>query len=214
MGDPSYLRLVPDSSANVPIDWSKVPEASKKFFTEGWCDNYPRKKPKKLPETIGEFAKMLDESKFHGYMDLGRCTLLLDISEFGLTKPRTTGNSGEGFPVGPHFYMKYLDEIWFVLLEPGERHGIMSCSPKIPYLDDKDEQFAEDKKVAEDYEPKLVKEYSQWKWLGAIARENVAGWKSWTLKSALQLAQIFELPDDHPAYMALADQALREIYHR
>jgi hypothetical protein len=36
MGDPSSLRLVPADSASIPIDWSRVPEAMKKFFLEGW----------------------------------------------------------------------------------------------------------------------------------------------------------------------------------
>ena len=36
MGDWSYLRFVPSSSATIPIDWAKVPEASKKFLLEGY----------------------------------------------------------------------------------------------------------------------------------------------------------------------------------
>ncbi|EDR13860.1 uncharacterized protein LACBIDRAFT_321480 [Laccaria bicolor S238N-H82] len=143
MGDPSYLRLVPSSSATIPIDWTKVPEASKKFLLEGWGTDYSgtetdtesdsdseRIKRRPLPGTISDLAKMFDESKFFGYMTPELCTLLLDISEFGLVKPRLTETVG--LPVGPHFYMKYLSEIWFVLFVPGQRDGITGYSPEIP----------------------------------------------------------------------------------
>lgn len=73
---------------------------------------------------------MPDESKFFGYMDPERSTLPLHISEFGLTPSNAIRESSAGFPVGPHFYMKYLDQIWFVLLVPGERDGIIGFSPK------------------------------------------------------------------------------------
>jgi len=89
MGNPSSLRLVPASSATVPIDWSKVPEASKEFFLQGWGTDWETEKQLPLPATIGELAKMLDESKFFGYMEPQCSTLILDISEFGLTQPNT-----------------------------------------------------------------------------------------------------------------------------
>ena len=66
MGDPSSLRLVPDSCASIPIDWTRIPEASKKYLLDHW--GYYREADKPLPATIGELAKMFDESKFFGYM--------------------------------------------------------------------------------------------------------------------------------------------------
>ena len=223
MGDPSFLRLVPDSSANVPIDWSKVPEASKKYFIKGWCHSFNHPEVKALPATIGEFAKMLDESKFFGFLEPNRCKLLLDISEFGLTEP--SPSDVLGLPVGPHFYMKYLSEIWFVLFEPGRRDGIIGIGPKIPYvMDDSDEedydiveekQFARDKKIAEDYEPKLCEEVSRIGTLGALANKNIAGWESHTLESSLEEAQFCEailtLPHDHPAQRAMMRNALSQL---
>jgi len=212
MGDPSCLRLVPASSATVPIDWSKVPEASKKFLLQGWGTDWATEKKRPLPVTIGELAKMLDESKFFGYMDPERCTLLLDISEFGLTKPDII--PGQRFPVGPHFYMKYLDQVWFVLFVPGKRDGILGFSPKIPYFElddeyDEEGQIARDKKVAEDYEPKFCEEVSRWGTLGALSRKKMAGWDSMTVKSSLETAQMYEavmtLPSDHPAHRAMID---------
>jgi hypothetical protein len=104
MGNPSELRFIPALSAAVPIDWSNVPEASKKFFQEGWATNWRTGKKRPLPATIGKFAKMLDESKFFGYMDSERTTLLLDISEFGLTPSNANREPSAEFLVGPHFY--------------------------------------------------------------------------------------------------------------
>jgi len=209
MGDPSFLRLVPASSAAVTIDWSKVPEASKKFLLQGWGTDWETGAKHPLPETIGELAKMLDDSKFLGYMEPERCTLVLDISEFGLAKPDTTPSPGQGFPVGPHFYMKYLEQVWFILFVPGKRDGILGFSPNIPYSDDEDEQFARDKKVAEDYEPKLCEEISRWGTLGAVSRKKVAGWDSMTMKSTLETTQMYDaistLPSDHPAHRAMMD---------
>jgi len=85
MGDRSTLRLVPTSSASIPIDWSRVPEKMKKFLLERWgYDQENEVESPQLPATIGDLAKMFDESKFFGYMGPELCTLLLDISEFGL----------------------------------------------------------------------------------------------------------------------------------
>ena len=215
MGNPSELRFIPASSAATPIDWSKVPEASKKFFQEGWATDWRTGKKRPLPATIGKFAKMLDESKFFGYMDPEHSTLLLDISEFGLTRSNAIREPSSGFSVGPHFYMKYVDQIWFVLLVPGERDGIIGFSPKIPYLDDQNKQIARDKNMAEDYETNFLQEVSRWGTLGAVSRKKVAGWDSMTLKSNLQTAQMYDaimtLPSDHPAHMALVDDFMSSL---
>ena len=65
-----------------------------------------------LPPTIGDLAKLFDETKFFGYMDEELCTLLMDVSEFGL--------SGATGPP-PRFYMKQLKQVQFVLFSPGNR---------------------------------------------------------------------------------------------
>jgi hypothetical protein len=40
MGDPSDIRFVPSSCATTPIDWTKVPEASKQLLLKGWGTYY------------------------------------------------------------------------------------------------------------------------------------------------------------------------------
>ena len=222
VGEPSYLRLVPASSATVPIDWSKVPEASKKFLLKGWGTDWATEKKRPLPATIGELAKMLDESKFFGYIEPERCTLVLDISEFGLTQPDTISGPGQGFPVGPHFYMRYLDQVWFVLFVPGKRDAILGFSPNIPYSDgdgeyDEYEEIARDKQMVEEYEPKLCEEISRWGTLGVVSRKQVAGWESVAMKSSLETAQMYEavmtLPRDHPAHRAMIDGFMASLRH-
>ncbi|KIJ94513.1 hypothetical protein K443DRAFT_110298 [Laccaria amethystina LaAM-08-1] len=207
MGDPSNLRFVPSSCASIPIDWTK-----RGTF---------KKRP--LPATIDDLAKMFHETKFFGYLTSELCTLLLDISEFGLAElPRLTENR---LPVGPRFYMKYLSQIWFVLFVPGSRRGITGYSPDLPdrYAEDLDEDAEEDlydedaeialqKALAEDFDVKLCEEVSQGG-AGVLAFKKVAGWQSSTLKSSLQFAQmaevIMELPTDHPAYVGMMQNWLR-----
>ena len=222
MGEPSYLRLVPASSATVPIDWSKVPEASKKFLLKGWGTDWATEKKRPLPATIGKLAKMLDESKFFGYIEPERCTLVLDISEFGLTQPDTISGPSQRFPVGTHFYMKYLDQVWFVLFVPGKRDVVLGFSPNIPYSDgdgeyDEYEEIARDKQMVEEYEPKLCEEISRWGTLGAVSRKQVGEWESVAMKSSLETAQMYEavmtLPRDHPAHRAMIDGFMASLRH-
>ena len=230
MGDPSDLRFVPSSCATTPIDWSKVPEASKKFLLDGWSEYWepdPESddpdyegdggtlKTRPLPATIGDLAKMFDESKFFGYMKAELCTLLLDISEFGLAEPRLTATIG--LPVGPRFYMKYLSQVWFVLFTPGSRDAITGCSPKIPHAEDSFEAtgIAREKALAEDYDAKLCEEVSRLGTLGAVVRNKVAGWEASTLKSNIESAQMIEaimgLPKNHPAHVAMV-QNFRSLW--
>jgi hypothetical protein len=134
MGDPSSLRLVPASSASIPIDWDRVPEASKKFLLRGWrCEQG-------LPATVGDLANVLDDSKFFGYFGPSLCTLLMDISEFGLQAA-----AGRGTQVGPRFYMKYLEQVWFILFMPGKRDCISGYSHDIieRYDDEYDDEEEE-----------------------------------------------------------------------
>ena len=124
--------------------------------------------------------------------------LLLDISEFGLVEPHPTKTTG--LPVGPRFYMKYLNQIWFILFVPGSRDGINGYSPEMPYTDDwyEDEEIARDKALAEDYDAKLCEEVRRMGALGAVASNKVAGWKASTLESDMEFAQmaneIMQLP--------------------
>lgn len=46
--------------------------------------------------------------------------------------------------------------------------GSSASVPKMPYLDDQNEQIAQDKKVAEDYETNFWEEVSQWGTLGEV----------------------------------------------
>jgi hypothetical protein len=217
MGDPSYLRFVPASSATIPIDWSKVPDASKKFLLNGWGTNWSstdttKKRP--LPTTIEGLAKMFDKTKFFGYMRPELCTLLLDISEFGLAETHTEFNV-YGLPVGPHFYMKYISEVWFVLFVPGQRDGMLGYSSKLPYLEEEDEEAARDKKVAEDFDPGLCEEVRRWGTVGAEAMQKVAGWEGFTIRSSLEIAQMADetrkLPIDHPAHIAMMQSVFRAL---
>ena len=207
MGDPSDLRFVPSSCATIPIDWSKVPEASKQYLLECWGTRYPSDsdsessssiKTPTLPATIEDLAKRFHETRFFGYITPEVCALLLDISELGLVEPHLTKTTG--LPVGPRFYMKYLNQIWFVLFVPGSRDGITGYSPEMPYTDDwyEDEGIARDKALAEDYDAKLCEEVSRMGALGAVASNKVAGWKASTLESDMEFAQmaneIMQLP--------------------
>jgi hypothetical protein len=88
----------------------------------------------------------------------------------------------------------------------------MGFTPKIPYPDDEYDEYEQiardtDKKVAEDYEPKLCEEIRRWGTLGAVSRKKVAGWES--MKSNLETAEMYKaimtLPSDHPAHRAMMD---------
>jgi len=123
MGDPSDIVYVPAPASTTPIDWTHVPEASKKFLLEYYGHDWGNDVDRPLPATIADLAKMFDGSKFFGYFRPNLCTLLMDISEFGLqTAP------GPQIQAGPRFYMKYLEQVWFVLFEPGSRDRISGNS--------------------------------------------------------------------------------------
>ena len=131
----SYLRFVPASMANTPIDWSRVPEGSKKFLRKyEW---------QPLPTTVADLAKMLDETKFFGYFDSGLCTVIMDISEFGLQAA-----PDQVMRAGPRFYMKYLGEIWVLLFTPGKRDCIVGHSDDI--RDEDEELEDEDVRLEQD----------------------------------------------------------------
>ncbi|EDR13858.1 uncharacterized protein LACBIDRAFT_321476 [Laccaria bicolor S238N-H82] len=137
------------------------------------------------PPISRDHAKMFDESKFFGYMTPELCTLLLDISEYGLAKPHPTET---GIPVGPRFYMKYLSEVWFVLFVSGCRDGITGYSPEIPDIEDLDEDedaygeqeaegIAREKVLAEDYDVKLCEEKIEFLSGPVLTRERIRATK-------------------------------------
>jgi len=213
MGDPSSLRLVPASSASIPIDWDRVPEASKKFLLRGWrCEQG-------LPATVGDLANVLDDSKFFGYFGPSLCTLLMDISEFGLQAA-----AGRGTQVGPRFYMKYLEQVWFILFMPGKRDCISGCSSDIirrdydEYDDDEEEEkrmIAEEVEIAQKFDLKLPREVSK----GAVdivdITKKLGGWESTMLHDDMETAQYFEaiqtLPISHPAYKGMMQSVMNSI---
>jgi hypothetical protein len=225
MGDPSDLRLVPDSSASIPIDWTRIPEATKKYFLKGWGYDWENKVQRSLPATIGELAKMLHESKFFGYMRPEQCTLLMDISELGLKDQQASG-------VLPRFYMKYLEAVWFILFLPGERNGISGHSPDIDVdevSDDEDEDEEEQRRItkitketelAQEFDRKLTREIPRLR--GGTHMVNITkrlcGWDASMLEQSLESAQflkaIMTLPSSHPAYTAMMSDVFSSIRRR
>jgi hypothetical protein len=234
MGDPSSLRLVPASSASIPIDWDRVPEASKKFLLRGWRSDQG------LPATVGDLANTLDDSKFFGYFGSSLCTLLMDISEFGLV--------GRGTQVGPRFYMKYLEQVWFILFMPGKRDCISGYSHDIirrydDEYDDEEEKnddennddgedennddeyaryeeeekrmVAEEVEIAQKFDPKLTKEVSKGAADVVDITKKLGGWESTMLHDDLELAHYFEavrtLPMSHPAHKGMMESVMSSI---
>ncbi len=207
MGDPSTLRLVPASSASTPIDWTRIPEASKKFLLLHYWD---AEKP--FPATIGDLAEMFDERKFFGYMRPGLCMLLMDISEFGL--------QASGAP--PRFYMKYLEQVWFIIFLPGKRDGISGYSHDVirtdsGYDDDEEDQrlIDEETKLAQDFELRLPRAFST----GAVEvvdiTNSLCGWDASTFQKDLETAQYFTaiqtLPFSHPAHRAMVQSVFDQF---
>jgi hypothetical protein len=197
-----------------------------------WGTDWDTGEKRPLPATISDLAKALDESKFFGYMDPPRVTLLLDISEFGLDPANQDKPvDGIGLVVGPRFYMKYLGKVWFVLFMPGKRDGIRGYSAKVE--EDEEEDYdegneeedydkgwekvaAKDRALAEAFDPKLCDEVSRFgEIMMLLAKGKIAGWTGSTLKSDLEQAQlvkaIMTLPRDHPAYVGLAQSFFKSI---
>ena len=190
MGDPSSLRYTPASSASTPIDWTRIPEASKKILLDGWGYNWENDKDRSLPETVGDLAKMFDESKFFGYMHPDLCMLLMDISEFGL-KVQASG-------VPPRFYMKYMGQVWFILFLPGKRDGISGYSRDVVRedSDDSDHEEEEDQrmvakeiKLAQEFDLKLMQEFSPDAADIVDVTKKLCGWDAWMLRTSLESMQ-------------------------
>jgi hypothetical protein len=107
----SSLHFIPASGSTIPIDWTHIPEASKKALTESY--GYDWETDDFKPLLLVTSQKCSTSVKFFGYFDSNLLTTLMDISEFGLQAATPTGRSIT--QVGPCFYMKYLNQVWFLL---------------------------------------------------------------------------------------------------
>jgi hypothetical protein len=222
MGDPSDLIYIPASSAAVPIDWTRVPETSKKYLLDHYGYNWETDEHRPLPATVGELAKMFDETKFFGYYRPELCTLLMDISEFGLQAP-----PGPGMDAGPRFYMTYLEEVWYLLFTPGDRECFSGYSEKVnrreydgddedeePVFDDEEDERlkAEKLDMAQKFDIKLAREVKRGAGIMVHVSHKLAGWNSTTMESDLQFSQyataIMTLPRVHPAQRALMENVM------
>jgi len=221
MGDPSSLRFIPASSSTIPINWTRVPEATKKALLEFYGYDWKNKTTKPLPETVADLAKMFDDTKFFGYFRPEVLTILMDISEFGLQAATPTGQSN--FQVGPRFYMTYLDEVWFFLFAPGERDCISGHSGRITReieeeieeedYDDEEEDYdeikmaADETAIAKEFDVKLEQEISRGMACLVGHTNQLGGWEATTAKNDLEFSQyaaaIMKLPSSHPMYRGL-----------
>ncbi|KIL64214.1 hypothetical protein M378DRAFT_63700, partial [Amanita muscaria Koide BX008] len=138
MGDPSSLRFVPASQSATPIDWTRVPEATKKYLIGQYGYDWETRNDKPLPATIADLAKLFDETKFFGYFKSSLLVALMDISEFGL-QPTPSTLGGSIAQVGPRFYMKYTEQVWFLLFAPGTRECVVGYSDDLVRNYDEDE---------------------------------------------------------------------------
>jgi hypothetical protein len=212
MGDPSMLRYIPASAATIPINWARVPEATKKALLESYGRDWENGTTKPLPETIADLAKMFDESKFFGYFLYDILTVLMDISEFGIQAATPTGPTSQ---VGPRFYMTYVDEVWFFLFAPGKRDCIIGHGGRITRkTKDYDEWAAEETAIAKEFDVKLEWAVSRGMATPILVNYNkkLGGWEASTAQSTLEYSQytdaIMKLPTTHPAYRDL----IRDLY--
>ncbi|PPQ70465.1 hypothetical protein CVT26_013912 [Gymnopilus dilepis] len=241
MGDPSYLRLVPSSCVDTPIDWDKLPQKSVEFFKRGWGRSWETREELPLPKTISELAERLNETKFFGYFDTELCELLHDISEFGLGQAvcasttlklsdqdysncsNSMNGKGEGrVQIWPRFYMRYHEQLWFIVFIPGSRHGIFGHGPDLHTIDfDEDDDWfspacpaaRQEKAFAEAFDAKLVQELqgdtSRVKLAMVDMTKNFAGWETSSIQCSLEYAQLanamMSLPRGHFARIAFLE---------
>jgi hypothetical protein len=233
------IRFIPDSSASTPIDWTRVPEASKKFLLAGWGYDWETQSDRPLPATVGDLAKMFSANgRFFGYFRSILCTLLMDISEFGLEVV-----SGPGTQVGPRFYMKHMEQVWFLLFMPGKRDCISGYSEdiireEVDEYEDENEEVDEDKdgdkdkeeedeeedermiermeiEIAKKFDLKLVREVSKGAADIVDITKKLGGWEATMLHQDLEVAQFHEaimtLPSSHPASIAHRENMMENI---
>jgi hypothetical protein len=217
MGDPSSLRFIPASGSTTPINWARVPEASKKALLDSYGYDWENDMTKPLPETVADLAKMFDETKFFGYFKPDILTALMDISEVGLEAATPTGQSV--VQVGPRFYMTYVDQVWFFLFAPGKRDCIVGYSDRIARETEQDyddavfaKMAADETAMAKEFDVKLEQEVSRG--MARLVRhtEKLGGWKASTAQSNLEFSQyadaIMGLPGSHPMHRALVNNIL------
>jgi hypothetical protein len=201
------------------MDWTRIPEASKKVLLDGWGYDWENEVEKPPPATVGDLAKMFDESKFFGYMSPDLCTLLMDISEYGL-KVQESG-------VPPRFYMKYLEQVWFLLFMPGKRDGISGYSRDLigkDFDDVSDEEEEEQRMIvveielAQKFDLKLTQDFSQAEADIVDITNRLCGWKASMLHESLETAQYYKailtLPRSHLAYRAMMQNMMSGIRDR
>ena len=168
--------------------------------------------------TVADLAKMFDESKFFGYFESNLLTTLMDISEFGLQAATPSGRSIA--QVGPRFYMKYLDQVWFLLFAPGKRDCTMGYSDDIIWkteVDDNHDTYskmaADEAAMAQEFDVKLEQAVSQGMGQLVDITKKLCGWHACMLQSSLESSQytdaIWTLPDSHPLHMTL----LSNLFH-
>jgi hypothetical protein len=215
MGNPSHLRFIPTSVSKTPINWTNVPEASKKVLTQSYAYDWKRDVPKRLPKTIAGLAKLFDETKFVGYFTSDILTALMDISEFGLQTAKPTGQSFT--QVGPRFYMTYVDQVWFILFQPGKRDCILGSGDHIiSKTDDFAQKQADEVEIAKEFDPKLVQEVSRG--MGRLVKYTgkLGGWKASMVQSELETSQYADammlLPGSHPAHRAFMDAMFHDLF--
>ena len=217
MGNPSNLRFIPASGSTTPINWDRVPEATKKALIDLYGYDWENDRTKPLPKTVADLAKMFDETKFFGYFEPKILTVLMDVSEFGLQAATPTGPTAQ---VGPRFYMTYLDEVWFFLFTPGKRDCIVGHSGRITRKTGQDyaKMAADEKAIAMEFDVKLKNEVSR-----GMARlvgytKKLGGWQASTAQSNLEYSQyadaIMELPGSHPMRRALINDMFGDLFRR
>ncbi|KAF8348818.1 hypothetical protein F5887DRAFT_947668 [Amanita rubescens] len=221
MGDPSSLRFVPAPGSTIPINWARVPEATKKALLKLYGYDWENRTTKPLPETVADLAKMFDETKFFGYFRPEVLTILMDISEFGLQAAATPTS----LQAGPRFYMTYIGEVWFFLFAPGERDCIVGHSGRITREieeddDDDDDDYetkraANETAIAKEFDVKLEREVSRGMACLVGHTNKLGGWEASTAKSDLEFSQyataIMGLPRSHPMYRDLMQNVFRSF---
>ncbi|KIL56232.1 hypothetical protein M378DRAFT_172856 [Amanita muscaria Koide BX008] len=212
-------------SSTTPIDWTRVPEATKKYLIKQYGYDWATEEYKPLPATIGDLAKMFDETKFFGYFRSSLLTVLMDISEFGLQPtPQPPAKNGQ---------------VCFLLFAPGTREVIVGNSDRIirnPNDDvdddddadadnDDDDGYDEEKKlaaeetaIAQAFDVKLEHEVSRGREEMVDITQKLGGWTASTLQSGFEDAQFAEaimtLPITHPAHRGLMENVFRDLSSR
>jgi len=163
---------------------------------------------------------MFDESNFFGYFRSKLCTLLTDISEFGLETV-----SGPGTQVGPRFYMKHMEQVWFLFFMPGKRDCISGYSEDvIRKHDDKDEDkdeeeeermIADEIEIAKKFDLKLMQDVSKGAANVVDITKKLGGWEATMLHQDLEVVQFHEammrLSRSHPASIAHSEHMVEAV---